>query len=215
MLMAAHGADGGTGSARRRRQRRLRSFLRHERMAVAMALAETNHHSAPRRPMMARARGEESEMNNATGQMTPPPRAASTEYFRMDDDGDVLAARPLALDEQRSQVRVLRRTVEQIGDVDPLVPALADSVPQMVDQLVAVLARYDMPLADQVIDVPKVSCPARCGRTVLCTPQTAEQMVTVPTILYFLKQTVDTRGRSGCPQGFLQEQFSLSCVADH
>ena len=44
----------------------------------------------------------------------------------------------------------------QIGDAVPLVPALADSVPQMVDQLVAVLARYDLPLADQVIDVPKV-----------------------------------------------------------
>ena len=56
-----------------------------------------------------------------------------------------------------------RRNVEQIGDV---VLALAVSMPQMVDQLVAVLARYDMPLSDQVIEVPKVSCPARCGRTV-------------------------------------------------
>ena len=71
----------------------------------------------------------------------------------------MLAARPLALDEQRPQVRVLRRTVEQIGDVVPLVPALTDSAPQMVDQLVAVLARYDTPIADQVIEVPKVSCP--------------------------------------------------------
>ena len=52
------------------------------------------------------------------------------------------------------------------------------------------------PIADQVIEGPKVSCPLRCGRTVLCTPQTAEQLVTVPTILYFLKQTVDTRGQN-------------------
>ena len=75
MMMAAHEAQGGgTGSARRRRERRLRSMLRHERMTVAMALAEMTHHSAPRRPTMARARGEESEMNNATGQTTPPPR---------------------------------------------------------------------------------------------------------------------------------------------
>ena len=36
------------GSARRWRQRRLRSMLRHERMAVAMALAESTHHSAQR-----------------------------------------------------------------------------------------------------------------------------------------------------------------------
>ena len=98
-------------------------------------------------------------MNNATGQTTPLTRAASTQYFSLDDDGDVLAARPLALDEQRPQVRVLRRTVEQIGDVVFLVPALADSTPQMVDQLVAVLARYDTRIADQVIEVPKVSCP--------------------------------------------------------
>ena len=32
----------------RRRERRLRSMLRHERMAVAMALAESTHHSAQR-----------------------------------------------------------------------------------------------------------------------------------------------------------------------
>ena len=39
-------AAGGTSSARLRRERRLRSMLRHERMAVAMALAEALHHSS-------------------------------------------------------------------------------------------------------------------------------------------------------------------------
>ena len=51
-------AGGGTGSARRRRERRLRSMLRHERMSVAMALAECTHHSAPRGQKTARAGGE-------------------------------------------------------------------------------------------------------------------------------------------------------------
>ena len=37
---------GGTGSARRRRERRLRSMLRHERAAVATAVAESTHHSS-------------------------------------------------------------------------------------------------------------------------------------------------------------------------
>ena len=41
-------AGGGTGSAGRLRERRLRSFLRHGRMAIAMMLAECTHHSAQR-----------------------------------------------------------------------------------------------------------------------------------------------------------------------
>ena len=38
----------GTSSARRRRERRLRSWLRHERMTVAMELAAATHHSFPK-----------------------------------------------------------------------------------------------------------------------------------------------------------------------
>ena len=36
------------GSARRRRERRLRLWLRHERMTVRMELTAAQHHSAPR-----------------------------------------------------------------------------------------------------------------------------------------------------------------------
>ena len=39
-------AERETGSARRRRERRLRSWLRHERMTVRMELAAALHHSA-------------------------------------------------------------------------------------------------------------------------------------------------------------------------
>ena len=42
-------------------------------------------------------------MNNAMGQKTPPPSAACTVYFTLDDDGDVLAARPAPLAEVRPQ----------------------------------------------------------------------------------------------------------------
>ena len=45
-MAARDDAAGGTSCARRRRERRLRSMLRHERMAVAMALAEALHHSS-------------------------------------------------------------------------------------------------------------------------------------------------------------------------
>ena len=47
---------------------------------------------------------ERDEMNFAMGLTTPPPAAASTKYFRMDDDGDVLAARPTPLVEVRPQM---------------------------------------------------------------------------------------------------------------
>ena len=38
-------AQGTVGAARRRRNRRLRAFLKHERMTVAMNLATIQHHS--------------------------------------------------------------------------------------------------------------------------------------------------------------------------
>ena len=46
VLMAEGDAAGS--SARRRRERRLRSFWRHEKLAIQMALSEAMHHSAPR-----------------------------------------------------------------------------------------------------------------------------------------------------------------------
>ena len=68
------GVDTATAAARRR-QRRLRSWLRHERMTVAMTLAEMTHHTSPRGPKMARV-GEEvvHDAHEALrGQKTPPP----------------------------------------------------------------------------------------------------------------------------------------------
>ena len=47
-MMAARGDAAGTSGARRRRERRLRSWAKHERLSVAMALAEKLHHSANR-----------------------------------------------------------------------------------------------------------------------------------------------------------------------
>ena len=47
-MAARDDVGGGTGSARRRRERRFRSFLRHERMSIAMTLAEYTHQSAQR-----------------------------------------------------------------------------------------------------------------------------------------------------------------------
>ena len=50
----------------------------------------------------------------------------------------------------------------------------------MVDQLVAVIKLVDSVLPEQIIAVPKISCPSRFPRTVLREPQKAEQLVEVP-----------------------------------
>ena len=43
--LRADRAPGTVGAARRRRDRRLRAFLKHERMSVAMNMATIQHHS--------------------------------------------------------------------------------------------------------------------------------------------------------------------------
>ena len=57
--------------------------------------------------------------------------------------------------------RVLRHTVEQIGDIVPVVPTLVVPEPQMVDQLVAVFKRFDTAVPEQIIAVPKIPSSSR------------------------------------------------------
>ena len=70
-------------AARRRRERRLRSWLKHERLTVAMALAECLHHSA-QRPEKARAREvEEQDQHEASRrQKAPPPEKRGRSLLR-------------------------------------------------------------------------------------------------------------------------------------
>ena len=71
-MMLTAGVDTATAAARRR-QRRLRSWLRHERMTVAMTLAEMSHHTAPRGPKMARVwEGVEHEQHDGLRAQKPP-----------------------------------------------------------------------------------------------------------------------------------------------
>ena len=133
-----------------------------------------------RRPTMARAREEESELHNATGQKTPLPRAASTEYFTLDDDGDVLAARP-HLSLRCGHCRVQRHAAAHIEDIVPYVQILDVPVPQLVDKLEDVLKIVDLRVPAQEIEVPKIFSLSRPPlRRVLPVPQVAEQLVEVP-----------------------------------
>ena len=45
-------ADRVSGAARRHRDRRLRAFLKHERMTVAMNVASVSHHSVKKQDVM-------------------------------------------------------------------------------------------------------------------------------------------------------------------
>ena len=77
LLMSTMAGVGiATGAAKRRRERRLRQWQRHERMTVAMALAEATHHAAPRRQTPVSAIKEVEEQVSHVGlwaQKTPPP----------------------------------------------------------------------------------------------------------------------------------------------
>ena len=78
-MMGVARDGGGTSCARRRRKRRLRSFLRHERMAVALHLAKVLHYSsgASLEPVAERREEEEVEAEVVhdvpRGQEQPPP----------------------------------------------------------------------------------------------------------------------------------------------
>ena len=78
------GVDGASGAAKRRRERRQRSWLRHEQLSVKMALSAALHHSrgvgpvlheAPRGPKTDRAVEEEVRVEHVAleGQKRPPP----------------------------------------------------------------------------------------------------------------------------------------------
>ena len=82
MLAAARAAN-ETGAARTR-QRRLRQWLRHERLSVAMALAEMQHHTAPRRPKKATAGEGGSELNHTASIRETPP--LQPELFDLSSD---------------------------------------------------------------------------------------------------------------------------------
>ena len=232
------------GAAWRRRQRRLRSWWRHEQQTVAAVLATFQHHSAPRGPRTARTgRGARDELHGHAPE-DAPPQAAGTQYFAMDVD-DVPAAggsRPDRLpDVSGPQERVQRRTVQQIVDY-PSLPILDDPEPQMVVQSVEVLhfflQRWPVGAeqvwnceARQVIDVPKISQDCTQPRLVdtLRQPQTVEQLVEVPTIISFssLQRTVEQNvgisvvggsGAGGGLSGFLPGQsysFTAEQIVDN
>ena len=162
----------------RRRQRRLRSWLRRERMTVAMALAEKTHHTAPRRPKMARAGKEGHEEYDAPRRQKPPPPHPELFSLYEEEPGGV---RPGSVTDPVPQERVQRHSVEHRIEACPFVQILGAPVPQGSDQLVEAFRHVDLLTPGQVIEVPMISSSSRRSRRVRTVPQTAEQLVEVPT----------------------------------
>ena len=74
--------------------------------------------------------------------------------------------------------------MEDLGSVCPFVQILDLLVPQMVENVTDTLLRIlDFPIAEQVIEVPKISCYPCPSRSLIPEPQSAEQLVEVPTVL--------------------------------
>ena len=83
--------DGAKSAAWRRRQRRLRSWLKHELQTVAMALAECLHHSA-QRPEKAKAREvEEQDKNNALRRQKALPPGMHPGVLKPEVQGSLVA----------------------------------------------------------------------------------------------------------------------------
>ena len=182
------------GSAVLRRERRLRSFWRHEQMAIHMALATVTHHSFQVGTAHDALRSQKPV--TGAGGMRPPP-----------------------LVEGRPQERIQQYTVELMIDVSPYVQILDAPVPQVEDHALEFFRRMDLQVAEQVIVVPRISCSPCPSRSPFPEPQSAEQLVEVPTVLsptrialQIAEQIVDTpvpRGRGKRRvQGFLPRQSS-------
>ena len=78
------------------------------------------------------------------------------------------------------QERIQRRTGEQMIDDLPSVQILDAPVPQVVDSAMEFFRDLDLPVAEQVIDVPIISSSSCSSRAVLREPQMAEQLMDVP-----------------------------------
>ena len=163
------------GSARRRRERRLRSFLRHERMTVRMELAAALHHSS--------FRGAGPEMYDAPRrQRTANSRVGPAEFCELssDDGRPTGGERPAALSEPWPQGKMERHD----GIAYELVQALGAPVLQMVEQLPNVVQFFATQLsvvAETVIEVPKILLHDVPPRRSCRDTQLVEQLVEVPT----------------------------------
>ena len=124
----------------RRRQRRLRQWLRHERLSVAMALAENSHHAAPRGQTASAGGGARDVLHGCVPE-DALPQAAGAQFFSLGDD-DVEA--PGAVRPQMGYKRHCGSGFELVFDV---------TVPQLGRELVEV-PNVVSPVVEQNVHIP-------------------------------------------------------------
>ena len=136
------------GSAWRRRQRRLRSWWRHEQQSVARPCPQPSTTATPRWRLKkkyhdSRAQNtDRAEAAHYAPRRQTPRAARGPELFQLFEE-ELSGARPPPLVEVRPQERVLQQTLEHADDVCPFVQILDVPVPQTGDQLGATLKHLD------------------------------------------------------------------------
>ena len=156
---------------------------------------------------MARSGGWERGVLHGQVPEHPTPQVAGTQYFAMDvDEVPATGSRPDRLAGVRPQEWVQQHSADQIVDTAPVLPILDVPVPLMGEQLVDVLRFFDTlcPVAEQVIDVPKISLEDIPVRRFCREPQLVEQLVEVPTVVSsssLLQRTVEQHVDIPVPRG--------------
>ena len=179
------------GAAQRRRQRRLRSWLRHEWMTVAMALAERTHQSS-RGQTIARAGVWGRELNYTATVRDPPPPSPLTPYPSRSSSASTKKSPAgrgrtgsLPCPRRRSEICGAPCSRSSILSLRFLFSMILRR--RWFEQLSDVLQFFDalMPVPEQVIEVPKVLPEDVPVRTAVRDSQLAEHLVEVPTIVSF------------------------------
>ena len=152
MWSQVHGEHIST--ARRRRERRLRQWLRHERLSVAPGREQPPRSPTETEEGQGRGREERAELDgHDPGDPLPQP-----ELFELSVDEEPGGMRPDRIACVRPQERVHRHTAAHIVDVSPFVQVLDVPVPQTGNQLLEeVLKMHDIVTPEQVVAVPKIS----------------------------------------------------------
>ena len=208
------------GVARRRRERRMRSWFHHEQQSIRMSQATVLHHSydrahtehgAPRSQNTAtRAlEGGESDEKKYTAKFrkTPPPQAFSQLY---DEEDAEWGLRPGSVFVPVPQGRVLRHVVEHRIEPCPFVQILDAPVPQLGDQVLELLQKIvtaSLLEPVQVLAVPKISMGCTPQRSAVRRTKMAEQLMYVPTEPGYALAVIATKALGWRAAAALAEQI--------